>query len=84
MKKPAKFPTGRSGCESLMFIIRGYAPGTPVTDENGKLNPKDTLRICATDIHQVMTYMRKREPNFEIRSIRSGGLVILLSGSPYD
>ena len=67
-----------------MFVIRGYSPGTEVTDENGKLNPKDTLRICANDIHEVMTYMRKREPKFEIRSVRSCGLVILLSGSPYD
>jgi hypothetical protein len=59
-------------------------PGTPVTDENLKLNPKDTLRICAEDIHEVMQYLKRWEPNFDIRSIRSTGLVVLLSGSPYQ
>lgn len=67
-----------------MFVVRGYAPGTPVTDENGKLNPKDTLRICAENINEVMPYMKRWEPGFDIRSIRSTGLIIMLSGSPYQ
>jgi hypothetical protein len=84
MKKPAKFRPGRAGCEALMFIIRGYAPGTEVTDENGKLNPKDTLRVCGIDIYDVLAYMKRWEPNFAIWSIRSVGLVIMVSGSPYQ
>lgn len=67
-----------------MFVVRGYHPGTPVTDENGKLNPKDTLGIAETDIHEVMVYMKRWEPGFSIRSIRCCGLVVLLSGSPYQ
>jgi len=83
-KTKPKFRPGRAGCESLMFVVRGYHPGTPVTDENLKLNPKDTLRICAEDIHEVMQHLKRWEPNFDIRSIRSTGLVVLLSGSPYQ
>jgi hypothetical protein len=82
--KAPKFRPGRAGCEALMFVVRGYAPGTPVTDEDGKLNPKDALRICAEEISEVMQYMKRWEPGFDIRSIRSTGLVILLSGSPYQ
>jgi hypothetical protein len=83
-QKAPRFRPGRAGCEALMFVVRGYAPSTPVTDPDGKLNPKDTLRIAATDIHEVMQYMKRWEPNFDIRSIRSTGLVVLLSGSPYQ
>jgi hypothetical protein len=57
---------GRAGCEALMFVVRDYHPGTPVTDENLKLNPKDTLRICAEDIHEVMQHLKRWEPNFDI------------------
>jgi len=84
MKSQSKFRVGKAGCESLMFVVRGYHPGTPVANENLKPSPKDTLRICAEDIHEVMQHLKRWEPNFDIRSIRSTGLVVLLSGSPYQ
>ena len=80
----AKFRPGRAGCEALMFVVRGYHPGTPVTDPDGKLNPRDTLRIAATDIQEIMAYMKRWEPGFSIRSIRCTGLIVMLSGSPYQ
>lgn len=80
--KKDKFRRGRAGCESLMYSVRGYQPGTPVTVDD-KLAPQDKLRICANDIHEVLEHLKKWEPRFDIRSIRVMGLVVLLSGSPY-
>jgi hypothetical protein len=84
MKSKSKFRPGRAGCEALMFVVRGYAPGNPVSDENGKRNPQDTLRICAESIHEITEHLKKWEPNFDIRSIRVIGMAVLLSGSPYE
>ena len=80
----AKFRPGRAGCEALMFVIRGYAPGSPAADENLKPSPMDVLRVCAEGIHEILPYMKRWEPGFDIRSIRSCGLVVMLSGSPYQ
>ena len=82
--KSEKFRQGRAGCESLMFLVKGYHPGTQITDESGKRNPQDILRICGSSIHEVMQYLKRWEPNFDIRSIRLIGLAVLLSGSPYQ
>lgn len=82
--KSEKFRQGRAGCESLMFLVRGYHPGTQITNESGKRNPQDALRICGSDIHEVTQYLKRWEPHFDVRSIRLIGLAVLLSGSPYQ
>lgn len=81
--KREKFRQGRAGCESLMFLVRGYHPATPVTVDD-KPAPMDTLRICGSDIHEVAAYLKRWEPEFSVRSIKLLGLVVLLSGSPYQ
>lgn len=83
MPKNLKFRPGRAGCESLMFLVRGYHPGTPVTIDD-KPAPQDTLRICGSDIHEVVAYLKRWEPNFSVRSIRLVSMCVLLSGSPYN
>lgn len=83
MKAKEKFRPGKAGCESLIFLVRGYHPGTPTTVDD-KPGPMDMLRICGSDIHEVVAHLKKWEPRFAIRSIRMLGLVVLLSGSPYQ
>jgi hypothetical protein len=82
-KRMPKFSPGRAGCESLMFLVRGYRPGTPAAVDD-KPAPLDTLRICANGIHEIMAHLKRWEPDFDIRSVRVIGLVVLLSGSPYE
>lgn len=82
--KSEKFRQGRAGCESLLFLVRGYRPGTPVIVDDDKPAPMDTVRICANDIHEVAAHLKKWEPEFSVRSIKMLGLVVLLSGSPYE
>ena len=84
MKKTDKFRPGKAGCESLLFIVRGYHPGTDPTTTDGDPAPMDTLRICAVDVFEVAQHLKKWEPNFSVRSIRLIGLTVLLSGSPYQ
>lgn len=81
--KSEKFRQGKAGCESLMFLVRGYHPGTPETIDD-KPGPMDKLRICGSDIHEVAAYLKRWEPRFSVRSIRILGITILLSGSPYQ
>lgn len=82
--KSSKFRPGRAGCESLMFEVEGYLPGTNPTTPEGARAPMDTLRICGADIHEVAAYLKKWEPHFSLRSVRVVGIAILLSGSPYQ
>jgi hypothetical protein len=79
-----KFNPGRAGCEARLYLVRGYHSTTPITDENGKRNPQDCLRICANGIYEVLEHVRKWETGFDIWSIRLLGLTVLLSGSMYD
>jgi hypothetical protein len=81
--KANKFRPGRAGCESLIFLVRGYHPGTPVTIDD-KPAPMDTLRICGSDIHEVVAHLKRWEPRFSGRSVRVIGITVLLSGSPYQ
>jgi hypothetical protein len=78
-----KFGPGKAGCESLLFVIKGYAEGSPVRVDD-KPAPMDTLRVCGKDIHEVIAHLKKWEPQFQIESIRCCGLVVLLSGSPFN
>ena len=64
--------------------MKGYLPGSKITDDDGKPAPMDTLRIAADDIFEVVEHLRKREPDFSIRSIHVVSLIVLLSGSPYE
>ena len=83
-QKATRFRLGEAGCESLYFLVKGYLPGSKVTDEDGKPLPMDTLRICGSDIHEVAAYLKKWEPDFSLRSIRVVSLIVLLSGSRLD
>jgi hypothetical protein len=84
MKTKRKFRRGRAGCESTLFLVRGYHSTTEIKDKDGKPTPQDVLRICANDIDEVLEHIRKWETGFEIRSIRLIGLVVLVSATPYN
>jgi hypothetical protein len=84
MKTKRKFTPGRAGCESTLFLVRGYHRTTEITDKDGKPTPQDVLRICANDIEEVLEHIRKWERGFAIRSIRLIGLVVLVSATPYN
>jgi hypothetical protein len=82
--KANKFRAGRSGCEARLYVIEGYLPGTTPTDESGKPAPMDVLRIAANDIFEVVEHLRKWEPHFSIKRIDLIGMIVLLSGTPYN
>jgi hypothetical protein len=70
----ARFRPGRRGlCEALLFEVTG-------SDELGER----TERIAAATIDEVITYLRRRDPDFRVSSIRYVSLIVLLTGSPFD
>jgi len=70
----ARFRPGRRGlCEASLFEAIGR-------DELGER----TERIAAARMDEVITYLRLRDPDFRVSSIRYVSLIVLLSGSPFD
>ena len=79
----AKFRPGRAGCESRLYLVRGYHSTTQITDENGKPAPFDKLRIAADNLTDLMKHLEKWESDFDVHQIRLVGMVITVSGTPY-
>jgi hypothetical protein len=64
----SKFRPGRSGCESLLFVIRGYHPGTPDTIEDNAfggfwfLNGRD----CVSPERFIQWKMTKQSDSYNV------------------
>jgi len=82
--KANKFRAGRAGVEGRLYLIRGYHSTTQRTDENGKPTPQDVLRVCANDLNDVVEHLKKWESRFDVHSIRLIGMMVTVSGSPYE
>lgn len=81
----SKISIGTAGVEARLFVVKGYRTDTPITDETtGKRNPMDRLRIGASDIDDVLAYIRRFEKGFDIHEVRLVGLVVVTSGSSYE
>lgn len=78
-----KIRIGEAGVEARLFVVQGYRNDTERTDDNGKPTPKDTLRIAADDIDDVITHVKKYERGFDIYAIRLVGMIVVTSGSAY-
>ena len=83
MKSQSKFRIGKAGCESRYYQIRGYRSTTPHTDDTGKRNPPDVLRIAANDLNDVIEYLSRFEAGFDVHSIKLIGMLVTISGTPY-
>jgi len=69
-----RFRPGRKGlCEASLFEVTGR-------DELGER----TERVAAATIDEVITYLRNRDPDFRVSSVRYMSLIVLLSGSPFE
>jgi hypothetical protein len=80
----SKIRIGEAGVEARLFLVQGYRNDTERTDETGKPTPKDTLRVAADDIDDVITHVKKYERGFDIYVIRLVGMVVVASGSAYQ
>lgn len=83
MKTKPKFKTGRAGVESRYYQIRGYRSTSPRTDDSGKPNPLDVLRLAANDLNDVVQYLQRFEAGFDVHSIKLIGMMVTVSGTPY-
>ncbi len=69
-------PQGRTGaCEAVLFEVVG---------DDGPGEQTRTARFAAQSVHEVVTYLRHRDPEFRISSVQQVGLVVLLSGTPLN
>lgn len=77
-KRPASFRQGRFGaCEARLYEFRGRQ--YPSSSEEEKV-----ARFAADSIYEGLMYLKRREPDFEVRSVQCIGLITLLSGTPLD
>ena len=89
LEREGVFKPGRAGCESRLYEVRGFHPGSLNVAEWIKLDEEerrekcDVLRIAANDVHEVLKYVQRWEEDFDVREIVLVGLMILLSGSPH-
>lgn len=89
LKNAGEFRQGRAGCESRLYEIRGFHPGSFDSaewlnlDEEEREKKFDVLRIAANDVHEVLDHMKKWEADFDIKEITLVGMITMLSGSPY-
>ena len=71
-------PTG--ACEATLFEFRSGSEADNIASELGAAAQH---RIAASSLLEAVQYMAKCEPDFPIRTVRSLGLIVLLSGSSY-
>jgi hypothetical protein len=77
-KKPAPFRQGRFGaCEAHLYEFRGRDYPSDPDEERIE-------RLAAESLYEGLLYLRRRDPDFEVVSVKCIGLVTLLSGSPLD
>jgi hypothetical protein len=76
LNKKTGFRPGRSGaCEARLFEFTGQT--------HGEAEPP-IIQIAACDLHEAVTYMRKRHPDFDILRVEFVALIEMLSGSPLN
>ena len=76
INKKTGFRPGRSGaCEARLFRFTGQV--------HGEVEPP-LKQVAACDLHEAMTYMRKRHADFDILRVEMVDLIEMLSGSPMD
>ena len=83
------FRSGRAGCESRLYEVRGYFPGTMKGTDFLELTKEeqrekfDILKIAANDVPEVLKYVQRWKEDFDVREVVLIGLIIMLSGTPH-
>ena len=73
------FRTGPTGvCEATLFEFRSDTGSSQLEADDPR------HMIAANSLLEAAVYMAKREPEFVVRSVRSLGVIVLLSGSPFQ
>jgi hypothetical protein len=77
-KRPAAFRQGRFGvCEARLYEFRGRSRSSSSEEEKVE-------RFAADSIYEGLVYLKRSEPDFEVKSVQCVGLITLLSGSRLD
>ena len=78
VKRAGHFERGRAGCETLLWKFKGRKPLMAEEDEEAPVR-----LVAANTLDEALAHMRRWEDGFEIQSVKSLGIIVLLSGSPY-
>lgn len=69
-----RFATGKGGgCEAYLFEFQ----------ERETTEPR-TLKIAAAKLEEAIHYLRRYEPDFQVKSVHNLGVILLVSGTPVD
>ena len=80
----SKFRPGPAGtCEAHLFEFSNEC-GSPAAALDAEKTIDTTHRIEASSMLEAVTYMAEHEPEFRIWSVRTIGVIVLLSESRYD
>jgi hypothetical protein len=75
------FRTGpNDACEATLFECSSDSEAKCSQPES----PQSRHLLAATSVLEAVQYMAEREPDFHIRTVRSLGVIVLLSGSRYQ
>jgi hypothetical protein len=79
-----KFRLGPSGtCEALLFEFSNEScPGAEGLHAEKTIST--THRIAACSMLEAAEYMAEFEPDFQTQSVRTIGLIVMLSGSEFN
>lgn len=81
MKNPQTgkgFRAGPSGaCEAHLYAFTRFQNDLIVTIESPRL-------IAAASLLEAVSFLARHSPDFRVRAVEHGGVLVMLSGSPFS